>query len=432
MTLFAAGAGAASFDSAWGAAGAFVLLFAVSFFFSGTETALFRMQKVDRQRLANEDSATGRRITALLERRQPLITTVLIGNETANIAIAATGAGLAAILAPDKPWINVLLLTPALVMFSEITPKVLAFRFNVLWSRLAVWPLSLFFAVVTPIRIVVAGIVGGLARWLFRVEPNALADGLEEVELVDLATQGGEAGNLVQAELDLLEAVFELDDQTVSRLMTPRPDVFALDIASAWPDFIGAIRDAAFSRVPIFEGSEDNIVGVLLVKDLLRHLGSPPAGPRQLRSLLLPPVYVPASKAADEMLSEFLARKTHIAFVVDEHGTLTGLITLDDLLAELVGDLLDVGDDTTDGVDKILPGRLSVRATMDVEDFAEETGIILPEGEYHTVGGFVFHELGRLPKDGDVIEHGGHRFLVGSMEGRRIGSVLVDLSVGGA
>lgn len=422
--LFAVAAGGASFDSVSDAAVVFVLLFALSFFFSGTETALFRMQKVDRQRLASEDSATARRITSLLERRQPLITTVLIGNETANIAIAATGAALVTMLSPDKPWLNVVLLTPALVMFSEITPKVLAFRFNVLWSRLAVWPLSLFYLVVSPVRVIVAGLVGGLARALFRVESTSLTEGLEEVELVDLASQGEEAGNLVQTERELLEAVFDLDDISISRLMTPRPDVFSLDLETPWEELIAAIRDAGFSRIPIYSGSEDQIEGVLLVKDLLRHREVPP-GPLQLRSLLMPAVYVPASKAADQMLDEFLERKTHIAFVVDEHGTFTGLVTLDDLLSELVGELLDHGDEVTDDVENLRAGRLAVRANMDIEDFTEETGIALPEGEYHTVGGFVFHELGRLPQEGDVVERDGHRFEVGEMDGRRISEVLV-------
>ena len=276
--------------------------------------------------------------------------------------------------------------------------------------------------------VLVSGLVGLLGRFLFRVQSDLTAEGLEEGELVDLASRGEEAGNLVPAERELLEAVFELDDITVSRLMTPRPDVFSLDIDTPWSEMIQQIRDTGFSRIPIFEGSEDGMLGVLLVKDLLRHLSRPPESLRDLSRLLMPPVYVPASKAADQMLTEFLERKSHMAFVVDEHGTLTGLITLDDLLSELVGELLDQGDDQTEDVDAIRPGRLSVRATMDIEDFAEETGISLPEGDYHTVGGFVFHELGRLPRRGDVVRWEGHRFFVGSMEGRRIGSVLVDLA----
>ncbi|TNE91224.1 MAG: HlyC/CorC family transporter [Deltaproteobacteria bacterium] len=428
LPLLAANVGGASFDSLGSAAAVFVVLFALSFFFSGTETALFRMQKVDRQKLATEDSATARRITALLDRSQPLITTVLIGNETTNIAIAATGAALVTMLAPDKPWLNIVLLTPALVMFSEITPKVIAFRFNVMWSRAAVWPLSLFYVLVSPIRVVVAGVVGGLARVLFQVRGGSLTGGLEETELVDLASQGEEAGNLVQTERELLEAVFELDDLSVSRLMTPRPDVFALELETPWEDLIAAVREAGYSRIPIYSGSEDQIEGVLLVKDLLRHREVPP-GPLQLRSLLMPAVYVPASKSADQMLAEFLERKTHIAFVVDEHGTFTGIITLDDLLSELVGELLDDGDVDTEDVDSVHPGRLAVRANMDIEDFEEETGIVLPEGEYHTVGGFVFHELGRLPQEGDTVEVHGHRFQVGEMDGRRIAEVYIDLEM---
>lgn len=138
--------------------------------------------------------------------------------------------------------------------------------------------------------------------------------------------------------------------------------------------------------------------------------------------MLLPPVFVPSSKSADSMLREFLERRFHMAFVVDEHGTFVGLVTLDDLLAELLGE----DDETFDTeIARLRPDALTVKASIDVDDFVEETGIELPAGDYHTLGGYVFHALGRLPRKGDHVTHGEHRFVVAKMEGRRIAELIV-------
>ncbi|MBX2799123.1 MAG: hemolysin family protein [Myxococcales bacterium] len=426
-----------------------VVLFGASFFFSGSETAYFSLQKVDLEWFSRSN-ASGRQVSWLLGHRAPLITTILLGNETANIAISATCAGLISAWLPTMPWLNVLILTPVLVLVSEITPKVLAFRFRRSWARTAAWPLTAFFWAVMPARVVLSWIVGALASALGA--SREVAEGMRQEELMVYVDHGAAVGALDPLERDIIEAVFEFDGMTVERLMTPRPDVFSVPLTIDWQDLLDQARLNGHSRIPITGSHSDDIMGVLLLKDLLRFrqppadeavsnalangadrsasatppipaaaLGAPP-GPRQLRSLLLPPVFVPASKPADSMLEEFLERRFHMAFVVDEHGTLVGLVTLDDLLRELLGE-----DEITDDgeIARLRPDTLTVKASIDVEDFSEETGIHLPEGDYHTLGGFVFHELGRLPRKGDAVAHGDHRFVVAKMEGRRIAEVVV-------
>lgn len=398
---------------------AIVLCFVGSFFFSGTETAYFSLQKVDQEWFARTHGA-GRQVVWLLERRAALITTILLGNETVNIALSATCAGLIAAWFPSMPWLNVILLTPVLVLISEITPKILAYRYRRSWARLAAWPLSAFYWLVIPFRLVLSLIVSTLAGLLGAQKD--VERGVHPEELMVIIDSGAATGALDPLERDIIEAVFEFDAMTVERLMTPRPDVFAVPLATGWEALLDAARTAGHSRIPITGSSPDDIVGVLLLKDLLRFRDEPFAGPRQLRSLLLPPVFVPASKQADGMLEEFLERRFHMAFVVDEHGTLVGLLTLDDLLHELLGE----DDDTDDSeIARLRPDALTVKASIDVEDFVEETGIELPEGDYHTLGGFVFHELGRLPRKGDTVAVHDHRFVVAKMEGRRIAEVIV-------
>lgn len=401
-----------------------LLFFAGSFFFSGTETAYFSLQKVDREWFSRGQGAS-RQVAWLLERRAPLITTILLGNETVNIALSATCAGVLASWVPTMPWLNVVLLTPALVLISEITPKILAFRFRRSWARSVAWPLTGFYWAVLPFRFVLSLVVSGVASLLGAT--RAPPGGLHEEELLVYVAHGTASGELNPIERDIIEAVFEFDEMTVERLMTPRPDVFGVPLDIGWQALLERTRDAGHSRVPVTTEGDD-VIGVLLLKDLLRYRDQPPSGPRQLRSLLLPPVFVPSSKRADSMLEEFLERRFHMAFVVDEHGTLVGLVTLDDLLQELFGEEEDTDESE---IARLRPDAITVKASIDVDDFHDETGIELPEGDYHTLGGFVFHELGRLPRKGDAVSMGLHRFVVAKMEGRRIAEVVVRSPMAG-
>ncbi len=400
MIAFAAGGIALDLGPAQ-AAVVMVALLAASFFFSGSETAFFSLQKMDRQRFA-AGSRSEQRVAGLLTDHSSLITTLLLGNETVNIALAATGAALLYDLAPAYGWLNVVLVTPLLVVVSEITPKVLAFRFNARWARAVSGPLVAFRIATWPVRIVVTMIVDALAV-LFMVTPDARSDArLKEAEIRTIVGHGAQSGVLDDRERELIEAVFDFDDLAIGRAMTPAPDVFRLSLDAPWDQVLRLCKENAFSRVPVYETEPDDIIGVLTIKDLLTFRSNPPPTLRRVRPKLRPAVFVPQSKPATDMMHEFLDRRFHQALVVDEHGTFVGLVTLDDLLGEL--DLGEHDDDT-------------------------ESEIELPDGEYHTVGGFVFHELGRLPRAGDVVAWQGHRFLVGRVESRRITSLHVELAV---
>lgn len=389
---------------------------------AGTEAALSSLSSVDRKALARGDR-TGRQVVWLLGRGQPLFATLLLARHGAAASVAAVAAGAWLSWSPSTAWAPVVLVAPLLLLV-ELAPRLLARRFHHAWSRLAAWPLSVAFRLLTPLRLLVWGVVTPVAR-LFGADGARAEPGMAEEELRVLLDRGAATGALDPMERDIIEAVFELDGLTVERLMTPRPDIFALPLSTGWDALLAQCRAAGRSRIPIYADRPDEIIGVLLLKDLLKHRGAPLSGPRQLRSLLLPPVFVPAFKSADAMLTEFLERKLHMAFVVDEHGAVVGLITLDDLLQELVGEL--DGDTEEPEIARITPRSLTVKASIDVDDFARETGITLPEGDYHTLGGFVFHSLGRLPHLGDAVTHEGHTFRVTAVEGRRIAEVAVDV-----
>lgn len=393
-------------------------------FFSTSETALFSLQAVDREAL-REDERLGPTLGELMDRPRRLLASLLIGNELSNVAISTLAASLTLALVPGTPWLAVLLVAPVLILFGDVLPKTIGLRFSRPVVERVLPALGAWHAVVSPIRWALSGAVDLVLRTV-GVQPPGEGVGLREEQLRTLIDQGTETGVIQPMEQEIIHRVFEFGDLPVSRLMTPRPDIFARSLTTPWPELLAAIREARYSRVPIWVGNVDNIVGVLLVKDLLRLRHGPPPNPRALRALLHPVMVVPPSKPAKDLLREFRARNSHLAVVVDEHGSLDGLVTLDDILNELVGEIHDESDAEEMEIAEIQPNLWVVRAGMDIEDFSRAFDVELPEGDWTTLGGFVFHLLGTAPEKGAEVRWRDLRFLVSGLDGRRITEVSVS------
>lgn len=276
-------------------------------------------------------------------------------------------------------------------------------------------------------------LVGELLPWHVgaRLRGQTAGHGDDE-PLHELIEQGRESGTLRATEHDLIARVLAFDELSVGRLMTPRREMFSVSLDQPFPELLETLREAGYSRVPVWEGSRENIIGVLIVKDLLAGLVGAGAGlgttPRQLRRMLRPARFVPATRRAVDMLAELRANRLHLALVVDEHGTVIGLITLDDLLGELVGELPDEMDEEPDPLVRRAGERTwLVNASMDAGDFAERFGLELPDGEYNTVGGMVIQALGDLAHEGDSIPCGGGTLTVRRVEGRRVADLLLEI-----
>lgn len=403
-----------------------IALLGVSAFFATSEAALFSLQRVDREAL-REDASLGETLRHLLAQPRRVLAALLMGSETANIALSATSAELSERFAPRFPWVHIVLVAPLIILCADIVPKTLGIRFARRITRTVARPLSFWNEVVSPVRFVLTFIADGTLR-LFGVQPPKQTEVLQEVQLRTLIDQGLQVGVIQPMEQEIIHRVFEFGDLPVSRVMTPRPDIFSLSITTPWAELLAKINEARYSRVPLWQGSPENIVGVLLMKDLLRTRGAPPPNARQLQKLLHPAMFVPPSKRAQDLLREFRQKNMHLAVVVDEHGSCVGLVTLDDLLTELVGPVLDETDAVEREVTELSPGRYTVRAGLDVDDFARKFGFELPEGEYTTLGGFVFHLLGRAPEKGDEVSWEGHTFFVSGLDGRRITEVTLSLA----
>ncbi len=400
------------------------LLMILSAFFSGTETATFSLQAIDREVLKTRGKK-GRLLERLRSRPRRLLATILMGNELVNVSLSSLSAGMIAQLVPDRPWVNILVVTPFLVLFGEVVPKNLAFRFRRTWALWAAQPLALFYFLITPLRWLFTQVIDKILH-VFGVRGQVRSDRIKEEQLRKLVDQGLEQGSIKEMEQELVHAVFEFGDQPVSRVMTPRPDLVMLELYSPFDEILETVRLHPFSRLPVYSGGRDNVLGVLMTKDLLRLIPLPHPKPSEIRKILHPAFFVPTFKRMDDLLKEMRSRKLHMAMVVDEHGSISGLVTMDDLLGELMGEVQDEKDLLPEGpVREQSDGTLLIRASMTVDDFSQLLGISLPPGGYNTLGGFVLSELGEIPRPGQKLEWSGLTLEVAEISGRRITTLRV-------
>ncbi len=398
-------------------------LVAASAFFSGSETALFSLQPEMLARLRQAGVAT--RIDRLLERPRRTLAAILMGNELVNISISTLCAGLVLRALQLPAWVNLLVATPLLILLGEVLPKTVALRWPDRWARVVALPLAAWALVTTPIRFVLVRVAELLTRPLgVRGPPDPIA--LDEDDVRHLIQEGRRAGTIGEVEEDLIEKVFEFADIPVSRLMTPRPDIVSIPLTIEFEELREVVRLHRYSRLPVHRTGVDDIFGILLVKDLVRFPGGEGYSVRALKQLVKRAYFVPTTKSAEDMLREFRLRRSHMAIVVDEHGSVAGLVTLDDILRELVGELADEDDAGEVAVERVREDTFTVPGHMDLDAFAESTGIALPEGGYSTVAGFVLAQLGHLPQKGEVLRWNGLRFEVTGLEGHRIVEIAVQ------
>jgi len=406
------------------------LLLALSALFSGSETALFSLQPVDREAL--EDPGRSR-VASLLRSPRNTLATILIGNEVVNVTLSSVTAGLMLGLFPEQSWVNVVVLTPVLLIAGEVLPKVVALRHNRRLAPLVSLPIRTLGTLVTPVRWLLTNTADAFLVVTGGSTAPRSAE-LREAQLRVLIDEGREAGSLKPMEQEMLHKVFEFGEHTVAGLMTPRAEVFSMSLSTPWRALLEQVRDAGFSRVPIYQSGPDDVIGILVVKSLLPFLARQhedprfKLSPRQLRGLLVAPRFVPIFKKADELLDTFRTERLHMAVVVDEHGEVVGVVTLDDLLAELVGELLDETDDEDPEVTTIGPDRFTVEGGMDIDDFAERMGVHLPEDTVGTIGGFVENLLGRAPTPGDQVDTEGLRLTVTRVELGRATEIHITIT----
>lgn len=317
----------------------------ISAFCSGTEVALFSLRRVDRDQLSRSDLWVDKKILLVLERPRRLIATVLIGNQAFNSLLAVLALAVVIRMRPTDSWwalggIALAVALPLIVMIAEVTSKTLAAKAPLAWARVAVAPLALFATIVTPIRLVLQTATEILLRPLGERVRTRPARDLSEEEFRSLLDAGSAQGQVDARERRLIHRVFEFSDKNVGQVMTPRERIFALSYDLPMQRLVKEIAARGFSRVPIYQKSLDNVRGILNAKDLVRSAAGQPLG-RPLAELLHEPLFVPRTTPVKRLFLTFKQKKSHMAIVVSEYGKVLGIVTMDDLLAQIFGVLRD-------------------------------------------------------------------------------------------
>ena len=322
-----------------------VLCVLVAGFCSGTEVALFSLRRVDREHLKTSETRSDQRIVALLERPRRLIATVLIGNEACASVLAVVALAVVERYTPhDSPWLvaglALAITLPIVVMFAEVTAKTLAAKAPLGWARAASSPLLLLQVVVTPIRFVVNLAAEIVLRPLGTSARTRPTRDLSEQEFRSLVDAGSAQGEVDARERRLIHRVFEFSDKNVGQVMTPRERIFGLSYDLPMQRLVKELAQRGFSRVPIYQKSLDNVRGIVNAKDLMRAAtAQQPLKP--LAELLHEPLFVPRTTPVKRLFLTFKQKKVHMAIVVSEYGKVLGLVTMDDLLAQIFGVIRD-------------------------------------------------------------------------------------------
>ncbi len=396
-------------------------------FFASAETSLFSLSPLARLKLKAKYPKTGDLVDRLLSRPQRLLTSIIIGNEVAVIiaTVLATSISLS-IWGDQGKWVAMGVMAPALLLFGEIIPKSLALRYPERWARLIAPTLVVVLPLFTPFRVVLLNLSRSLMS-LMGIKPKPKAPLLQEDDFIRMVEDSHKGGLIAPIEKELIVNLMSLGETTVGQIMVPRPDIFYLPLSMKVSELITAVKQARFSRVPMYGEDPENIVGILHAKDLLNLSPESPCEQSCLKKLLCPPYYVPENKHAFDLLGELQARKIRLALVVDEYGSLTGLVSVEDILVELFGEFEEEFEAADRLLEQLAPAVYLVKSWMPLDELNETLGLSLPLDEFDTLGGFVFNLFGELPHEGDSIHYNGLKFEVVHMKGTRILEMLLSL-----
>lgn len=401
----------------------------LSGFFASSEAALFSLTPLHLHKMREERFPFFAHVERILETPRRLLITIIAGNEIVNIILSATATALFISLYGERgEWLTVAVLSPVLFLFGEAVPKIFGKTYSMRLSSLVAPLMSLIQRMEFPLVWLLEKISGFILGPL-RAREAAESDTLMEDEFRSLVDAGYQEGILETGQRDLIHRVFELADTPVNDIMTPRVDMFCLPLSTSAGELRRKIVEQGYSRIPLYGTGPDDVVGILYARDLLGLLAEG-RSPGSVESLLRKPYFVPEVRSADQVLRDFQKRNMHMAIVVDEYGGLSGLVTMEDILEALFGDIYDERDTRKRPVHRIDEKTLMVSGALSVDDFNEIAGTSIPSEDFGTVGGFVFHLFGRLPARGEKVAAEGLTFVVRKIKGTRILSVRVTREEG--
>lgn len=424
------------FDSAFALKVAILLvLLFCSALISGAEVAFFGLSPTDINEIDEKKSARGATVVKLLEGPKKLLATILITNNAINIAIVLLFNTIGDTLFSEitTTWfgfisarfvLEVIVVTFLILMFGEILPKVYANRNRISFSYIMSYPLKVLDFIFSPLSLPMQSATIFLYKKLGKEKSNLSVDHLSQA--LELTSEG----DTTKEEQKILKGIVSFGNTDTKQVMRPRIDIFALGEEMKFAEVLEEIKKHGYSRIPVFSENMDNVLGVLYVKDLLPHID------RQTFnwiSLIREPYFVPENKKLDDLLSEFQEKKNHLAVVVDEYGGTSGIVTLDDIIEEIVGDISDEFDDEDlvysklDDVTYVFEGKTALKDFYRVVRIEDETDFEEQKGESETIAGFVLEIAGVFPKKGEKVLFKNYQFVVESLDKKRLKQIKITL-----
>ena len=397
------------------------VLLLLSGFFSSAETALFSISKAKAIHLAKKKGFSNSLIKKMKNDPHRLLSTILIGNNIVNVGASALATAITInLVSSNAVGIATGVMTFLILIFGEIFPKSIATRNNVLIARLVIIPLywlSILFAPIIFMLNFIPKLTGKMQKKAHVTEEELMTF----VEVVE------EEGGIEEDEKELIENIFEFDDTSASEIMTPRADMYVINVDEEL-NLKDVIR-SGFTRIPVIEEDIDHVVGILNIKDLFMHQVTS-SDPVDVRKIMSEPYFVPENKKLDNLLQQFKKRKQHMAIIVDEHGGVSGLITLEDALEEIVGEIIDETDKFEPHIVKLKKDEWRVLGKSEIDEVNEKLQMSIPDSrEYDTFSGYILDQIGRIPQEKEKIHLGDYTVTVNEMDGTRIKEYIVRKQV---
>ena len=397
-----------------------IILLFLSGFFSSAETALFSISQTKARHLAKSSGRSASLINTMKKDPHRLLTTILIGNNVVNVGAAALATSIAIRMFPGYAvGIATGVMTFLILVFGEVFPKSIAARNNILIARITIYPiywLSILFYPVLIFLNFIPYLTGKIKK-----SPK-----VTEEELMTIVEAVEEEGQIKEEEKDLIHNIFEFDDTNASEIMTPRGDMFVIDAGE--PLDLRTILASGYTRIPVIDGNIDHVIGIINLKNLF-YDSVTSEQPIDVHKIMQPPYFVPEHKKLDKLLQQFKKRRNHMAVVVDEHGGVSGLITLEDALEEIVGDISDETDKEEQHIIGTKPKEWVVLGKADIDEVNQEIPMGIPDSkEYDTFSGHVIYKIGRIPQEKEEILIDDFHITVKEVDGVRIKKYVVRQS----
>lgn len=406
-----------------------VFLIILSGIFSASETALTSFRSTHLEEVEWKHPKEASLLRGWLRYPNEILTGMLLGNNIVNILASAIATALTLNLMGNNSTsilISTVVMTVVILIFGEITPKIIAKNNAVFISRMIIAPMHFLSVVTKPIVFLLMGISKILGR-LFGIEIKDEALMITEKDIRSFVNVGEAEGIIEEGEKEMIHSIFEFGETSAKEVMTPRTSMYSIEATKTIEEIWDELLETGFSRIPVYEETIDDIIGILYVKDILNSVKRGETD-KQIKEFVRVPYFVPETKSIIEILKEFQIKKVHIAMVLDEYGGVVGLVTIEDLIEEIVGEIRDEFDQEEDEfVVKISETEYMIDAMIDIESLNKELSLNLPISEdYESLGGLITTELSRVGAIGDEIVLGDVRIEVKELDKMRISRVLLE------